>query len=119
MKVQVILWWAAAGALCLWLGIRLFRRHRAPQEATWDSVLAAAQRGGYRLITTAELARHYRESPSDLLLVDTRDPGEFASGHITGAANFPMLPTWQARRRARKPLEKLLGPERGRLVVFY
>jgi 3-mercaptopyruvate sulfurtransferase SseA len=119
MKLQFIFLCGSAGAVLLWLGIRLYHRHHAPQEASMDTVLAAAQRGGYRLITTAELARRYRENPSDLLLVDTRDPGEFASGHIPGAVNFPLPPTWQARRRARKPLEKLLGPDRGRFVVFY
>ena len=119
MKVQVILLWGAAGAVLVWLGLRLFHRYRPPQPASWDKVLAAAQQGGYRLITTTELARRYRENPADLWLVDTREPGEFALGHIPGAVNFPLLPTWRARRRARKPLAKLLGPDKHRGVVFY
>ena len=119
MKVPVILLWGVASAVLVWLGLRLVHHYRPPQPAIWDMVLAAAQREGYSLITTTELARRYRKNPSGLLLVDTRDPGDFALGHIPGAVNFPLLPTWQARWRAGKPLEKLLGPDRGRCVVFY
>jgi len=89
------------------------------QEATMADVRAEAARGGYRLITTEELARIYQQSPANLLLVDTRQDWEYRSGHIKGAVDFPMEPTWWSRWRAQGRLAALLGPDKDRLAVFY
>jgi 3-mercaptopyruvate sulfurtransferase SseA len=89
------------------------------QEATMAEVRAEAARGGYRLINTGELAKLYQHPPANLLLVDTRQDWEYRSGHIKGALNFPMEPTWWSRWRAQHPLAALLGPDKNRLVVFY
>jgi len=51
--------------------------------------------------------------------VDTRQDWEYRSGHLEGAVNFPMEPTWWGRLRARRPLKKLLGPDQDRAIVFY
>ena len=90
-----------------------------PQEATWDQVRAEAHSGGYRLLTTAELADRYRQDPQGLLLVDVRQDWEYRSGHLKGAVNFPIEPTWWGRWRAQRPLARLLGPDKTRAVVFY
>ena len=90
-----------------------------PKEATWDDVRAEASQGGYRLITTDELSRQYREKAESLLIVDTRQEWEYRSGHIKKAVNFPMEPTWLSRWRNKGALEKLLGPDKNRLIVFY
>jgi len=90
-----------------------------PQEATWEDVQAEAQRGGYSLISTAELADLYRQAPPKLLLVDTRQDWEYRTGHIKGAVNFPIEPTWWGRWRARGALARLLGPDKERPLVFY
>jgi len=90
-----------------------------PRQATREEVQAEARRGGYRLITTEELAALYRQEPGKLLLVDTRQDWEYRSGHIQGAVNFPLEPTWWGRLRARGPLGKLLGPDQDRATVFY
>ena len=66
-----------------------------PKEATWDDVLAEAKKGGYRLISTEDLWKHYSENRESLLLVDTRQEWEYRTGHIQGAVNFPMEPTWR------------------------
>jgi 3-mercaptopyruvate sulfurtransferase SseA len=104
----------AGSALCL-----TRPREVQPREATWEEVQAEARRGGYRLVSTEELAKLYRQEPRKLLLVDTRQDWEYRSGHIEGAVNFPLEPTWWGRFRARGPLEKLLGPDKDRAVVFY
>ena len=100
----------------------LWHAHRPlppPQEATMAEVRAEAARGGYRLINTAELAKLYQQPPANLLLVDTRQDWEYRSGHIQGAVDFPMEPTWWSRWRSRSSLAALLGPDKNRLVVFY
>jgi len=95
------------------------RRTLIPREVDWPEVMAAAAAGSYGLITTAEMAERYRRDPQSLLLVDTRPAGEYAAGHIRGAVNLPLPPTWWGRWRSRRPMAALLGPDRGRLAVFY
>jgi 3-mercaptopyruvate sulfurtransferase SseA len=107
-------------SVCL-LGVAwwFFRRPAYPREVEWKDVQAEAAKGGYRLISTEEMANRYRRDPQSLLLVDTRPEGEYRAGQIRGAVNFPLTPTWGGRRRSRKLLAALLGPDRGRFVIFY
>jgi 3-mercaptopyruvate sulfurtransferase SseA len=90
-----------------------------PKEATWNDVLIEARQGGYQIISTDELWERYEEGPDKLLLVDTRQEWEYRTGHIKGALNFPMEPTWISRWRNKGVLEKFLGPDKERLLVFY
>jgi hypothetical protein len=107
-------------AVAFTLGVLWYiNRPIIPQEATWEDVLAEARTGGYRLINTDELAERYRQDSPKLFLVDTRQDWEYRSGHIQGAINFPMEPTWWFRWRSQGRLAALLGPDRNRWVVFY
>jgi predicted sulfurtransferase len=90
-----------------------------PKEATWEDVRAEASQGGYQLISTEDLFRQYTAKPQSLLVVDTRQEWEYRTGHIKGAVNFPMQPTWLSRWRNKGALEKLLGPDKDRFIVFY
>lgn len=90
-----------------------------PKQATWDDVLAEADVGGYRIITTEELAGRYGKASSGLFLVDTRQEWEYRTGHIKGAHNFPMEPTSWARWRRAGDLEAFLGPDKDSILVFY
>ncbi len=89
-----------------------------PKKATWPQIQAEAAAGGYRLITTEGLSRLYRENPG-MLLVDTRQEWEYRTGHIQGAVNFPMEPTWWSRWSKKEALAKFLGPDKDKLLVFY
>ena len=89
------------------------------KEATWEDVKAEAQSGGYRLITTEELAQRYRQDAGKLLLVDTRQDWEYRTGHMKAAVNFPIEPSAWGRWRSQGRLAALLGPDHDRLVVFY
>jgi hypothetical protein len=91
----------------------------APRESTWEDTLSEAQSGGYRLITTSELAREYDTRAEKLLLVDTRQEWEYRTRHIRGATHFPMEPTAWSRWRKAGALEAVLGPDKDRLIVFY
>jgi 3-mercaptopyruvate sulfurtransferase SseA len=95
------------------------RRAPAPREVDWPEVVAEAETRGYGLISTEEMADHYRRDPQRLLLVDTRPEGEYRAGHIKGAVSLPLTPTWCGRWRSRRLLAALLGPDKERLVVFY
>jgi hypothetical protein len=94
-------------------------RALTPRAATWDDVLAEAKNGGYGLITTAELSERYRKDAKSFLLVDTRQEWEYRTGHVKGALNFPIEPTWWSRWRKASALEAFLGPDKERMVVFY
>jgi hypothetical protein len=112
--------WAALAAVAITvLSVWAVQRPVEPREADWDDVLAEARAGGYRIITTDALAEKYRQDPQALLLVDTRQEWEYRTGHIAGAVVFPMAPTWWARWRRANALEKLLGPDKARPIVFY
>ena len=90
-----------------------------PKEASWNDVLTEASQGGYRIISTDELWKRYQEGADELLLVDTRQEWEYRTGHIKGALNFPIEPTWMSRWRNKGALEKFLGPDKERYLVFY
>ena len=90
-----------------------------PKEATWDDVLAEAKAGGYKIITTEELAESYHKDARSLLLVDTRQEWEYRTGHLSGAVNFPMEPTSWSRWRKASALEAFLGPHKDRTIIFY
>ena len=90
-----------------------------PKKATWNDVLAEAKRGGYRLISTDELWEQYSQNHDSLYLVDTRQEWEYRTGHLQGAVNFPMEPTWFARWKKKGDLRKFLGADKDRTIVFY
>jgi hypothetical protein len=107
-------------AAALTIGVLWYvNRPVIPTEASWEDVKAEAQRGGYQLINTEELAKLYQQPPPNFLLVDTRQDWEYRSGHMKGAVNFPMEPTWWSQWRSQGRMASLLGPDKGRLVVFY
>ncbi|MBF0474614.1 MAG: rhodanese-like domain-containing protein [Deltaproteobacteria bacterium] len=110
---------ALAAVMITFGALWLTNRAVTPREATWTDVLAEAKIGGYRIITSEELAKLYRNDPKHLLLVDTRQEWEFRTGHVKGAQNFPMEPTWWSRRQKAPALEAFLGPDKDRLIVFY
>ncbi len=105
----------AVTALVLWYS----HQPSAPRTANWDDVLDEAQVGAYQLINTDQLWDRYREKSDDLLLVDTRQAWEYRTGHLKGALNFPMEPTWLSRWRNKATLATFLGPDKSRFIVFY
>jgi len=99
-----------------WLWIK--SRPQPPAKVTMDDVRQEAAAGGYALIDTEQM-RQRIEQGENLLLVDTRQPWEYRTGHIQGAVNFSMEPTRWNRWRSRGALEQILGPDKTRAIVFY
>lgn len=89
------------------------------KHTTWDDVLEEAKAGGYSIITTENVAELVDKEASSLLLVDTRQEWEYRTGHIEGAVNFSMEPTRWSRFTNAGKLEKFLGPDKNRTLVFY
>jgi hypothetical protein len=89
------------------------------REDARAGVVAEAERGGYRLVDLAELRKRYEKDPESILLVDTREEGEFRAGHIRNARLFSMKPTWWARLRSAGKLRKFLGGDKTRFIGFY
>ena len=94
-------------------------RKPEPPQATLENVRVEARSGGYRLITTEELWGWLQSEADNLLLVDTRQDWEYRTGHIRGAVNFPMEPTWLSRWLKKGALAKLLREDKDRTIVFY
>jgi hypothetical protein len=110
----------ALAAVMITVGALWFtNRAVTPREATWDDIMAEAERGGYRIITTEELASEYQKDSGGFLLVDTRQDWEYRTGHLKRALNFPMEPTWWSEWRKASALEASLGPDKDRKIVFY
>ena len=106
--------------LTITVGLLWFtNRSVTPKKATFEDVVAEAAKGGYRLINTEKLRELYAKNPKGLLLVDTRQEWEYRTGHIKGALNFPMEPTWLSRWQKKGALEKLLGPDKNHFIVFF
>ncbi len=94
-------------------------RSAQPRKVTWQIVEQEAARGGYALIDSQGLATLIQKEGQSALLVDTRQAWEFRAGHIKGAVNFPMEPTWWARWSKKDQLARFLGPDKDKPLVFY
>ena len=78
------------------------------------------ERGGYKVVTTQELKKWIDEK-KDMLIVDNNPYDSFKKQHYPGAVHFelprPEMTTLDDKTRA--GLEKVLGPDKNRVIVFY
>ena len=105
----------AVTAGALWF----FNKPVNPRVAIWEDVLAEARTGAYQIISTDKLWELYKQNSDQILIVDTRQEWEFRTGHLKGAVNFPIEPTWLSRWRKKGALERFLGSDKNRFIVFY
>lgn len=116
-RVRRTLGLAVLAALCCVSGGLADQESGSP---LYEQAQRAAERDGYRLITTDGLRQLLLADP-DALLVDVRFAYEYAAGHMPGAVSLPVdlsdrgdLPP--ARRQA---FEDVLGPDKDRVIVAY
>ncbi len=84
------------------------------------------QRGGYDLVTTAEL-KQWIDSGRDMVIVDTMPyEASYKKNHVPGAVQFlfpiPDMPRWDAQETGGKSQEdfiKLLGSDKNKTIVIY
>ncbi len=80
-----------------------------------------AERGGYKVVTTEEL-KNWLDQKKKMLIVDTMPyDASFKKQHIPGAVNmeFPIPEMTRLDDKTRTTLEKLLGLDKDRVIVFY
>ncbi len=96
------------------------------KEAGAAKLVREVQRGGYDIVTTAELKK-WIDDGKDLLIVDTMPyEASFKKQHVPGAVQFlfpiPDMDEWDTSETAGKTqadFEKLLGPDKNRRIVIY
>lgn len=79
------------------------------------------QRGGYKIVTVEQL-KEMLDKKEPALLIDTMPFADsFQKQHIPGAVNFefPIEEVTQLDQEKKAAFEKLLGPDKNRLLVFY
>lgn len=61
------------------------------QAQTFPPVVTQKIQSAQKQVKTIGMEEYRKvvESPGDALLVDVREPGEFAAGHVPGAVNIP------------------------------
>ncbi|MEE9910140.1 MAG: rhodanese-like domain-containing protein [Deltaproteobacteria bacterium] len=82
---------------------------------------AEVQRGGYKVIATQEL-KSWIDQKKAMLIVDTMPlEASYKKQHVTGAVQmeFPIPEMTNLNDKTKADLEKLLGPDKDRLIVFY
>jgi len=78
-------------------------------------------RGGYGIVTTEEL-KGWIDQKVNMLIIDTMPYADsYAKQHIPGAVSmeFPIPEMKTLDNKTKAALEKLLGPDKNRLIVFY
>jgi rhodanese-related sulfurtransferase len=78
-------------------------------------------RGGYNIVTTEEL-KNWIDQKKDMLIVDTMPyEDSYKKQHIPGAVQFefPIPEVTELDDKTKAAFEKLLGPNKDRVIVIY
>jgi thiosulfate/3-mercaptopyruvate sulfurtransferase len=79
------------------------------------------ERGSYKILTTEEL-KGWADQKKAMLIVDTMPyEASYKKQHVPGAVQMelPIPEMTQMDDKTKAALEKLLGPDKDRLIVFY
>lgn len=104
----------------------LFGPSEVELETSGIKLAKEVQRGGYNLVSTAELKKWMDEGKS-MVIVDTMPYEEsYKKEHVKGAVQFlfpiPDMMEWNAKETSGKTVEdfeKLLGPDKDKIIVVY
>ena len=96
------------------------------KEASAVKLVREVQRGGYDIVTTAELKRWIDDS-KEMVVVDTMPYEEsYKKGHLPGAEQFlfpiPEMNQWDTQQtggKSQEDFQTLLGPDKTKTVVIY
>lgn len=106
---------AAGSASALW------GSSEVETEKTSVTFAREVARGGYQIMTAAEL-KAAMDQKKDMLIIDTMPfEASFRKNHIPGAVNFelPVPEMTTMDDRTKEAFGKLLGPDKDRMLVFY
>ena len=105
----------AGGALAAWGTKEL------DTEKSAVTFAAEVARGGYKIVATQEL-KNWIDQKKAMLIVDTMPfEDSYKKQHVPGAVQmlFPIPEMTKLDDKTKADLEKLLGPDKDRLIVFY
>jgi thiosulfate/3-mercaptopyruvate sulfurtransferase len=96
------------------------------KEAEAVKLVREVQRGGYDVVTTAEL-KQWIDAGKDMVIVDAMPyEASYKKNHVPGAVQFlfpiPDMPQWNAQETGGKSQEdfiKLLGSDKSKTIVIY
>lgn len=79
------------------------------------------ERGGYKIITASELKGWIDQKKSMLLVDAVAFEGRYKESHVPGAVQmeFPNEELTSLEEKKKVVMERLLGPDKDRLIVFY
>jgi thiosulfate/3-mercaptopyruvate sulfurtransferase len=125
MKKQKILWavvvWFVVSVVYANTGMALWGTSEVDTEKVSVTFAREVARGGYQIVSTDEL-KIWIDQKKDMLIVDTMPfEASFKKNHIPGAVNFelPVPEMTTMDDKTKEAFEKLLGPDKNRLIVFY
>jgi len=104
----------AGGALAAW-GTK-----ESDNEKFAVTFAREVDRGAYKIITSPEL-KAWIDEKKEILIVDTNPEGSYKKMHIPGAVHLEIQrPELTALdNKLKSSLEKILGPDKDRVIVFY
>jgi len=121
VKRMFVLAVTMAVALCFSTGVWAFGVKELENEKIAVNFAREVERGGYKIVNTQELKKWIDEK-RPMLLVDTMPfEASYKKEHIPGAKQmeFPIPEMTTIDDKTKSELEKLLGPDKNRLIVFY
>lgn len=124
-RIAFVLTFAQINAICVGCGTNKFQQELQTEEAA-IKLTGETIKGGYELISTADL-RKLIDGNADLLLVDAMPTSaSYDKGHIAGAVNFEfpkeVLDEWNGKtmgERTKADYEKLLGEDKEKQIIVY
>jgi rhodanese-related sulfurtransferase len=85
------------------------------------NLVREVERGEYKIVSTEEL-KGWMDQKKDMLIVDTMPyEDSFKKQHVPGAAQFefPIPEVTKLDNKTKAAFEKLLGPNKDKLIVIY
>lgn len=124
LKGKLVLVWLAAMTFVLGIAGSSFGAWGTGELETEKTAVTFAKevaKGGYGIVTTAEL-KGWIDAKKPMLIVDTMPyEDSYKKEHVPGAVNFVLdkaeMATMDDKMKA--DFVKMLGPDKDRLIVFY
>ena len=124
--------WVSALVIFLVFGIgsQGWAKNKFEQEVDTETaavkLVKDVNRGGYGLVTTAEL-KQWMDSGKEMVIVDTMPyDASYKKGHVPGAEQFlfpiPDMDVWDAKEtdgKSQADFEALLGSDKDKPIVIY
>jgi len=129
-KIKKIFTFTAIGLLVIGLSTPVMAKNKFEKELEKEQgavkLVREVQRGGYDMITTAEL-KQWIDSGKDMLIVDTMPyKASYKKAHVPGAEQFlfpiPEMQAWDIKEtdgKSQADFEALLGPDKNKTIVIY